>query len=190
MSPPFRKLLCACWVGLVALCSVRAQNTATARPELDFSKDPCGNPMMESHAWSSVKGTVSSVIDGRTILVTLADDHRSLRVHIAAIALEHRKPFSKQARTLLREMLLNKPVEIMVNPDRWDFRDKRPERVTGVVHVSQGPPDDVGLSLLAQGLVRFKAPRPYTMSHYICANMSERKAELTQRNRACGSNCS
>jgi endonuclease YncB( thermonuclease family) len=184
MSPLFRKLLCAGWIGLVALASVRAQNTAAVPPELDFSKDPCGNPMMESQGWSSVEGTVSSVIDGRTILLALEDDHRPLRVHIAGIALERRDPFSEQPRTLLLEMLLNKPVEIMVNPSRWNFVDKRPETVTGVVHVSQGARDDVALSLLAQGLVRFKAPRPYTMSRYTMCQY--RRAETEAHSKKLG----
>jgi len=174
MSPLFRKLLCAGWLGLVALSAARAQNAAAPPPEPDFYNDPCGNPMMESQAWSVLEGTVSSVIDGHTILLILADDHRPLRVHIAGIALELRKPFSEQAKTSLRQLLLNKPAEIFVN---MDFADKRPEKVTGVVHVNRGAPEDVGLSLLAQGLVRFKEPRPYSMSRYTMCQYRRAEAE-------------
>jgi endonuclease YncB( thermonuclease family) len=162
----FRNLLLAGLGCFATVCSVHAQNAAPAKLELDFSNDPCGNPMMESDLWYSIEGKVTSVKDGRTILIALADNHHLLRVHVAGIALERRGSFSDQATALVREMALNRAVGIMVNPSKWIGLDKRPEEVTGIVHLSEGVPSDVGLSLLAKGFARCKAPRPYTMSRY------------------------
>jgi len=113
----------------------------------------------------AVKGTVSRVVDGHTILLTITDDDQVLGVHLAGVALARGSPFSKKARELLEEKLLNRAVEVWVSPDKWDF-EKHAKKVTGVVHVGDGLSNDVGLLLLNRGLVRFKRPRPYTASAY------------------------
>jgi hypothetical protein len=86
--------------------------------------------MMENDLWYSIEGKVASITDGRTILVALADDHHLLRVHVAGIALERRGSFPRQAKALVKEMALSKPVGIMVNPSKWVFLEKRPAEVT------------------------------------------------------------
>jgi endonuclease YncB( thermonuclease family) len=163
--------------------ALHAQNTEPAKSgaPLDFSRDPCGNPMMESMVWHAIEGNVSRVVDGHTILLTLADDHQILRVHLAGIAPEPRTSFSKKAREVLSEKLLNKAVEVWVNPDKWDFADKHPEKVTGVVHLTEGIPSDVGLLLLGDGLVRFKLPRPYTMSAHTSCQYRLAEAEAQSK---------
>src|ERR1700694_4725644 len=146
MSPTLKKLLHCGSACFVAACVVHAQHAEVAKPAVDqdFSKDPCGNPMIESQLWYSIEGKVSKVVDGQTILLTLPDAPQILRVHLAGIALEGRGAFSKKAKQHLGDALLNKPAAVLVNPDKWIFLDKRPEEVTGVVHLSEGAPSDVG----------------------------------------------
>jgi endonuclease YncB( thermonuclease family) len=181
MSPLLTKLVHGGLACLLATCGGHAQN-GVAKPDvkIDFSNDPCGNPMMESMLWQSIEGSVSRVVDGHTILLTLADDHRIIRVHLAGIAPERRAPFSKTARELLAEKSLGKAVGVWVNPDRWDFA-RRPEKVTGVVYMSAGMSNDVGLLLLSEGLVRFKLPRPYTMSSHTACEYRRAEAEAQSK---------
>jgi endonuclease YncB( thermonuclease family) len=85
--------------------------------------------------------------------------------------------FSKKAKAHLEELLIGKPVEVLVNPEKWIVLDKRPDQVTGVIHLSKGAPSDVGSVLLAEGLVRFNRPRPYTMSAYTTCQYRRLEAE-------------
>ena len=181
MPTTLRTLLRVGLACLLAVCALHAQNTEPAKSGVqpDFSKDRCGNPMMESMGWHSIQGNVSRVVDGHAILLTLAEGHQILRVHLAGITPERRT--SKKARELLREKLLNKTVEVWVNPDKWDFADKHPKNVTGVVHLSEGMPIDVGLLVLSEGLVRFKRPRPYTMSSHTACQYGLAEAEAQSR---------
>jgi hypothetical protein len=78
-------------------------------------------------------------------------------------------------------MSLNKPVGVMVNPSKWDGVEKRPTEVTGVVHLIDGAPSDVGLSLLAEGLARSKKPRPYTMSPYTFCGYRRAESEAQSK---------
>jgi endonuclease YncB( thermonuclease family) len=184
MSPFFRNLVLGGLICLGSACPVCSQKTAGATAEVDFSDDPCGNPMIESDLWYSIEGNVTSVEDGRTILIALADDHHLLRVHVAGIVLEHRRSSSDRAKAHVREMALDKPVGVMVNPSNWLGFEKRPKEVTGVVHLTEGVPSDVGLSLLAKGLARSKQPRPYTMSrHTFC---QYRRAESEAQSKKLG----
>jgi endonuclease YncB( thermonuclease family) len=183
MSPALKTLFYGGLAYLLAACVVQAQNTGTAKPsiDLDFSKDPCGNPMMESQLWYSIEGKVSKVVDGHTILLALADAPHVLRVHLAGIVLDDGGPFSKTAKEHLADTLLNKPVGVLVNPDQWIVLDQRPEKITGVVRLSEGAPSDIALTLLAEGLVRFKRPRPYTMSAYTTCQYRRAEAEAKSK---------
>lgn len=181
MSPLLKRLLHGGLAVLLATCVGHARSeVANPDVQIDFSKDPCGNPMMESMAWQSIEGNVSKVVDGHTILLTLAGDHRILRVHLAGIATERRAPFSKTAKEFLTVKLLNKAVGVPVDPDRWDF-GKHPGKVTGVVHISEGMSNDVGPLLLSEGLVRFNLPRPYTMSSYTACEYRRAQAEAQSK---------
>jgi endonuclease YncB( thermonuclease family) len=166
MAPLFRNLLLNGLVCMIAAFSLQAQNGANPTPEVDFSHDPCGNPMMENDLWYSIDGKVKSVLNGRTIVVALADDGRLLRVHLVGVALERRGSFPSRAKTHVEEMALNKPVGILVNPSKWLGLEKKTNEVTGVVQLTEGVSRDVGLSLLANGLARSSKPRPYTVSSY------------------------
>jgi endonuclease YncB( thermonuclease family) len=180
MSPTLKTLLHSGLACLLA-CALHAQDAGAEKPgaELDFSKDPCGNPMMESQLWYSIDGKVSKVVDGHTILLALPDAPQILRVYLAGIALERRGPFSRTAKEHLGVTLLNKPVGILVNAEQWPA--KRPKEVMGVVQLSEGIPSDVGLSLLAEGLVRFREPPPYTMSHHTMCQYRRAEAEAQSK---------
>ena len=181
MLPLFRNLFLA---GLICLSAIRSgygQNGEGKKAELDFSNDPCGNPLIESNLWYSIEGTVVSVKDGRTILISLAEDHHLLRVHLAGIAREHRGSISDIAEAHVREVSLNKPVEVTVNPSKWVGLEKNPKEVTGIVHLAEGAPIDVGLSLLAEGLARSKEPRPYTVSNYTFCQYRRAEAEAQSK---------
>jgi len=169
---PFRALFCLALFCLIVPCAVQAQKPDASKPSVDFSHDPCGDPMVENMIWVGVEGKVSKVVDGGTILVTVTGEKRSLRVHLAGIALEPRVPFPKEASALLTKLLLDKPVEILVNPDRW--LDKKPKKITGVV-------SEPGLSLLSQGLVRFRQPRSYTMSAYTTCQYKRAEADARSK---------
>ena len=115
--------------------------------------------------WYLLNGKVVSVEDGATILMDVPDVHRSLRVHLVGIAAKKNGAMSGQAKAQVSEMVLNKNVEVWVNPD-WINRKKKPAKITGVVELKAGETSDVGLSLLSKGLARTEEPRPYTMSRY------------------------
>jgi endonuclease YncB( thermonuclease family) len=78
-------------------------------------------------------------------------------------------------------MALNKPVGILVNPNKWVGLGKKPTEITGVVHLTEGAPADVGLSLLANGLARLKRPRPYTMSRYTFCQYRRAESEAQSK---------
>lgn len=132
--------------------------------------------MTESMAWYSIEGKVSRVIDGRTILITVADNKQLLRVHLAGIALEPHPPYPEEAKGLLEKMVSDKNVEVMVN-QHIEWLDKLPAVVTGVVY----RPSDIGLSLLTQGLAHFREPRPFTMSRYTGCQYQRAEAEARSK---------
>lgn len=170
---PFRLLAYAALVLYACAGEAQAKCAGTAAHVGDYSNDPCGNPLIENELWTAVKGRVSSVRDGRTIVLTVEDNNHLLRVDLAGISIERNTPFAEQAKALLEKMTLNKIVEVLVNPSRWVYQDKKPTEIIGVLYV----PDDAALSLLAQGLVRFKVPPPYTMSHYTQCRYMRAEAE-------------
>lgn len=162
MSAVLPFVLYGALVFYAATLVVCAQDSGT-KPNvtLDFSDDPCGNPLVESQLWASTKGIVTGVIDGRTLLVTLPHRQSPLRVLLGGVS-----PKAKDKEVLAR-LLLGKPVEILVNSD-WKSADRKPTETTGVVHLEKSTTgvDDVGLFLLSRGLARFQEPPPNSMSRY------------------------
>jgi endonuclease YncB( thermonuclease family) len=160
--------------GVCFLCSLLAfalpaqDSTKKQQPPLDFSNDPCGNPLVESQLWSSIKGRVAGVIDGHTLLVTIRHRHDTLRVDLSGIGLDSEGHATGQAKELLSQLLLEKSVEVLVSSS-WDEAKKKPTEITGVVNLTEGVLDatgtrDVGLLLLSKGLAKFQDPSPYSMS--------------------------
>ncbi len=164
-------------------CVVQAQDGSQIPSTADgiFSNDPCGRPELESQLWQSVEGKVSEVVDGRTILVVVPDTPHPVRVRIAAIALEPHRAFAERAREHLRKTLLNKSVDVLVNPSKWM---KLPRQITAVIHLAKDEPLDLSLDLLAAGFVRFETPPPFTVSHYTLCQY--RRAETEALNSRTG----
>ena len=128
---------------------------------------PCGDPTIENQLWKSLRGKVTKVIDGRTIVVDLAAGQNSLRAYLVGVALGSEDSEREQAKSVLSKILLEKSVEILVSPS-WDTADKNPTEVAGVVYVEKKTigDNDAGLSLLSNGLVKFQEPAPYSMSRF------------------------
>jgi endonuclease YncB( thermonuclease family) len=179
MNTVLRSVFCGGLLYSFTAFALHAQDSA-AKPQvtLDYSNDPCGNPMNESQLWRSVRGNVSQVIDGRTLLVRLPHNGHLLRVFLVGVSLENQEQVTVQTKELLSQLLLGKPIEILVNSS-WDFADKKPTETTGVVHLkkSMAGVDDVGLLLLSKGLVKFQKPAPYSMSRYAECQYKRAEAE-------------
>jgi len=161
---------------------MHAQDSAAKPPVMPDSSDPCGNPMMESQLWSSVKGKVSRVIDGRTLLVNLPHNSHPLRVYLAGVGLGNTGQAMEQAKELVSQLVLDKRVEILVNQS-WDFENKKPTNATGVVHLENSTAGvyDVGLFLLSKGLVKFQEPAPYSMSRHTECQYKNAEAEAKDK---------
>src|SRR5580765_3064506 len=134
--------------------------------QIDFSQDPCGNPLVESQIWFPIEGNVSKVMSGDTLLLTLSDSGTPLKVRIAGISVASREPFVQEAKANVERMALQKSMKVLVNPSSWIILDERPHEVSGVVYVKGEKEVDLGLALIQQGHVRFNPPPPHTMSDY------------------------
>src|SRR5580765_3523675 len=66
--------------------------------QIDFSQDPCGNPLVESQIWFPIEGNVSKVMSGDTLLLTLSDSGTPLKVRIAESRLHQESPSCKRRR--------------------------------------------------------------------------------------------
>ena len=174
------------WSHIVLLVGVAVvlafpQEPGKPAADLDFSNDPCGNPLVESQAWIGVAGKVLKVSDGNTLQIRVTDDQRILEVRIAGIVPVERGPIASKAGQHLAALALGKKVSVFVNPSKWSFPEKRPKRVVGEVFVEEGRSDNLALSLLSAGLVRFKAPPPYTVSRYHLCKYRRAEAEARDK---------
>jgi hypothetical protein len=148
MSTSLRSTLCGLLLVFGVVCAIYAQDSKSkSLLNLDFSNDPCGNPLIENQLWRTMDGEVSRVFDGRAFLVVLPHSHSPLRVRLAGVFLEAGDPMHKKTTEVLSQLLRGKPVQILVNPD-WDFEKKKPAEIAAVVHLRQttSEVDDVGLS--------------------------------------------
>ena len=183
MSTSLRFIVCGV-LFLTVVFAVRAQDSKSQSPlGLDYSRDPCGNPMMESQLWTIVEGKVTQVTDGQTLMVNLTDSRDGVRVRIVGIALESGTPSAAKAKEVLSQFLLDKSVEILVNPE-WSQKKNKPSGVAGVVHLKQGPPDDAGYLLVSKGLARYQEPPPHSMPAYNACQY--RRAESSARDAKLG----
>jgi endonuclease YncB( thermonuclease family) len=131
-----------------------------------YANDPCGDPRVESSAWTGVAGEIVKVIDGNTIIMSLSKKKRLL-VHLVGIdAPALNQPFGNDAQQFLERIVSGKKVEVWVNPSNWIFKRPRPKEITGIVYLRSADMQDVNLSLVRAGMVRHKESQPYTMSNY------------------------
>ena len=130
-----------------------------------YDKDPCGDPRAESMAWSPVEGMVEEVTTGDVVILSLPGKKR-LRVSLVGIgAPALSEPFGRESQKSLADLVLNKSVEVWVNPSNWSFKRKKPSRVVGVVYIRDGM-TDANLEQVKSGMAKHKDAESYTMSNY------------------------
>lgn len=186
MSPLLRSSLLIGLACLLSVPTVHAQSTDAPKllPEMDFSKDPCGDPRLENDLWYEIHGKVTDVVDGYVMVQTQSEHPQLLRVELVGIALEQSGPFRRRAIERLSEMVRGKRVEVVTKTGNLGFSGRIKPRITGVVQFAPGSVFDVGLTLLDEGLARFKKPPPYSMSwHTKC---EYRRAEAQARSNKLG----
>jgi endonuclease YncB( thermonuclease family) len=133
----FLTLLCVASGGLLEMSPSQAQKPEAKPPLLDFSNDPCGNPLMESSVWASIEGKISAVVDGRTIAIIATSDKRRVTVHLAGIGLKTRGRFAEAAKSHLQKLLLDKSAEVVT---RLEVKGNRQaDEVTGVIRAGNDP---------------------------------------------------
>lgn len=147
------------------------QNSAT--PALDFPWEThgCPNPFVENQLYFLFEGTLVSIDDPRTLIVIAKDDHRRIKVHLPGIAIES-GPFADEAKGLITNTALGKPVEVSAN---WNHNDPKPLEITGSAD-SRGF-GDIALSLIKRGLVRTQQPSSYTLSNYTFCQYQQAEKE-------------
>jgi endonuclease YncB( thermonuclease family) len=160
------------------------ESRSRSHGQVDFSQDPCGNPLVESEIWFPIEGRVSKVVSGDTVLLTLPDSSTPLKVRIAGVSVVSKESFAQEAKATVELLALQKPMKILVNPSRWIVLDERPHEVSGVVHVKGEKEVDLALALIQQGHVRFNPPPPHTMSNYQACQY--RRAEEDARTKKLG----
>jgi endonuclease YncB( thermonuclease family) len=105
-------------------------------------------------AWTPVAGTVVEVIAGD--LIKLQDNHGKQRmVSLVAIDASSEKG---AASSLLSQLVLNRKVDVTVNPS-----NSRGYTLVGVVNLGG---KDVNRALLEAGAAKYKKPGPYSVSGY------------------------
>jgi endonuclease YncB( thermonuclease family) len=152
-----KTFLFGCGLLVSFLFSLGVEQTRQENPPSKISfefENECGSPVIESMAWSSVKGTVVRVIDGNSMkLVTNDGDNRI--VNLVAIDTSSAKD---AAYSRLSRLVLNRKVEVLVNPSK-----SKDHRLVGVVSLSRM---DVNRELLEAGFAEYKEPPSYSVSGY------------------------
>lgn len=138
----------------------------------------CGDPRMESMIWLGFEGEVVEVLDGSTLVILFAKDHKEKRVHLAGIEASWiGTPEGKEAREMLVRLALNKHAEILVNPK---VNVSAVADLAGVVAVSGRA---VNPKMIELGMARYKHPDPYVMSDYAACTyrVIEKEAKANRR---------
>ena len=170
-----KRFLCTFGILLALLSCVHGQQQPAREkpaPKISFEyEDECGDPMVESMVWISIEGTVVEVIDGD--LVKLLDNRGKQRmVNLVAIDVSSAK---NAARSLLSELVLNRKVDVLVNPS-----DSEGYTLVGVVHLSV---KDINRELLEVGAAKYKEPPFYSVSRYTACvyRIVEKKAREAEK---------
>jgi endonuclease YncB( thermonuclease family) len=156
-----------------------AQAYKHTAPQLDFSKDPCGNPLMVSTAYMSVSGKVVEVLDGDTFISVL-EGGRRVQVDLMGMRAPSRKSeLGKASRKHLTNIILNKLVTIHSS----SYEKLEHKHVIGLVSVEgQEGLSGVNLEQLKRGLARYKESGPeldwWQKCHY---QRAEKEAQTEHR---------
>jgi endonuclease YncB( thermonuclease family) len=155
------------------ICSISSvgasQTPPAAAPKLSFTfeyEDECGSPLVESMLWDSVDGKVTRILSADSIEIRMANHKRK---HVSLAAVDSSRD-TKAARTALTNLLLNKTVNVLVNPS-----DTKRTNIIGVVHFQT---TEINRALIETGVVAYREPPFYSMSRFnTCVyQILERKA--------------
>jgi len=117
-------------------------------------ENECGSPLVESTLWQSIEGTVVRIIDGESVkLLTNKGEQR-----IVKLVMINASPAKEASRNLLSRLVLNRKVEVLVNPSK-----SQSHTLVGVIHLVG---KDVNRELLKAGAVKYQTPEPYSVSDY------------------------
>ena len=96
MNAILRPSFCVALVCAFVAFAPQAQDSP-AKPQVDYSHDPCGNPLTESQLWFSVKGMVLRVI-AALFSVSVPNSTQSLRVHLVGVGLGNKEQSTAKAK--------------------------------------------------------------------------------------------
>jgi endonuclease YncB( thermonuclease family) len=168
---------------IISCCTANGVRSVGSSSQSQYENDPCGDPRKESMSWSPVKGVVTKVIDGDTVIMSLTNKKR-LQVHLVGIdAPPLDEAFGSDAQKFLEHVVNGETVEVWVNPSNWHRKPRQPREITGVMYLRSADMKDINLSLLEAGLARHKSSEPYSISNYTdCRYVrAEEKARATKR---------
>jgi endonuclease YncB( thermonuclease family) len=166
------RVLCTFGILLALLLCVSGQQPGQQKPSSKISfefEDECGDPTMESMVWISIEGTVVEIIAGD--LVKLQDNRGKQRM-VSLVAVDAAS--AKDASGLLSDVVLNRKVDVMVNPS-----NSTGYTLVGVVHLrGKDVTKDVNRELIEAGAAKYKQPAAYSVSGYTACvyRIVERKA--------------
>lgn len=118
----------------------------------EYEKE-CGKPLAENMSWKSIDGKVVEVLKGDAIIVLMANNERK---HVSLAGVNSASSLAAQA--FLLNLILNREVSVFVNPGNIAAKE-----VSGVVHHQSR---DINLELIKEGIARYQAPSPNSMSNY------------------------
>ena len=118
----------------------------------EYEKE-CGKPLAEDMSWKSIDGKVVEVLKGDAIIVLMANNERK---HVSLAGVNSDSSLAGQA--FLLNLILDREVSVLVNPSNIAAKE-----VIGVVHHQSR---DINLELIKEGVARYQAPPPYSMSNY------------------------
>jgi endonuclease YncB( thermonuclease family) len=136
--------------------------------DLTYKNDPCGNPLMVSHAYFLFEGIVKEVKDGDTLVVTFSKSaggdgsHQpegTKIVHLAGIVAPNlEQPFGKESQQHLSSLILGKSVSILLSDFNQIVRQEFTAQVGNILNSNQ--------EQLKAGLAQFKTDGRYSLDWY------------------------
>jgi len=150
----------------VGCCTSFAQNKDAQGAHVVVLIDTsCGNPILESQFFQRLQVTVTKVLSGNEIEVTLRDGQPVI-VRLQAIeAPPPDKPFGSESKQYLIKKALHQEIDLTVR-QHW-MPDSMPSvsHVSAIVHLRKGF-EDLNYSMLCLGLAKYIDTEPYGMSSY------------------------
>jgi endonuclease YncB( thermonuclease family) len=126
----------------------------------------CSSETIESKLRVSMEGLVVRVLDERSLLLLL-DDQTHLNVQLGGINTSKlSRAVRRQAQDALQSAALNKRAVVIVEAAPWVFKTPRPQNMIAVVTIGNDTNEDLSLTLIRMGMVRYTTPKAYSISGY------------------------